>query len=66
MAATSLRAEFAPANPIARRELFAAAVGVDALALPAIASAAVDLDTGDDAYPDFWACLVRDVKVMAS
>jgi hypothetical protein len=139
MAYTPLRAESACANPVARRELFAGAIGVGALALPAIVSpapgpdnafwklhnrwkaidrqwqaaldeadedeakeatfdhwseseyqariaallapismpqsllaklamvdAAVDLDTGDDAYPDFWACLVRDVKGMAS
>ncbi|WP_416463422.1 hypothetical protein [Sphingomonas sp. VDB2] len=28
--------------------------------------AAVDIDTGDDDYPDFWACLVRDVEGMAA
>lgn len=26
----------------------------------------VDMDTGDDAYPDFWACLVRDVERLVA
>ncbi|WP_311267072.1 hypothetical protein [Sphingobium sp. WCS2017Hpa-17] len=36
------------------------------LAKLTMVDAAVDIDTGDDDYPDFWACLVRDVMGMAA
>lgn len=60
--------EYGPAQHKVLRAVVLATVSTPAalLAKLELLDANLDIDTGDDDFPDFWACLIRDVERLAA